>query len=193
MCLIVPIVVSSWDKGWTRHLCLLGECYLLPPCGLSRIEQQGGWPCGLFLHNPRGPWSPASTSGLSQPPAVHKSDLIALFIPCILKAAPMGLGRQSKRRPFIFSKVLFFLTHTHTPPPPPLARKEPCMQGVRRPVFWFQLHPLPSVTLGKSLHFTGPPMSSSIIQGSPSLSRLPCRVTVKIIGRTDAASARKNV
>lgn len=113
MCLIVPIVVSSWDKGWTRHLCLLGECYLLPPCGLSRIEQQGGWPCGLFLHNPRGPWSPASTSGLSQPPAVHKSDLIALFIPCILKAAPMGLGRQSKRRPFIFSKVLFL--HIHTP------------------------------------------------------------------------------
>lgn len=29
----------------------------------------------------------------------------------------MGFGRQNKMRPFIFSKVLFFLTHTHTHTP----------------------------------------------------------------------------
>lgn len=109
---------------------------------------------------------PGASRLLHQPPAVHRPDPIASFIPNILKAQPADLGRQSKRSQFTFSKALFSYTHTHTI----FGQKAAVYaQGIWRPMFWFQLHSFSGSDLGKVTARLWASMSPSATQGSPSL------------------------
>lgn len=134
---------------------------MLPPCGLIRIEQRTGQAGGLLV-------IPGASSFLQQPPGNYpnyqlftdKIQLLYLFHIYSRLGQRVWGGKAKGVNLHLVKAYSYTLTHTCTPP---MRRKS------EDQYLGFSSTPIHRVTLGKSLHFAGPPMSPSATQGSRSL------------------------
>lgn len=120
---------------------------MLPPCGLSRIEQQGSQPGGLLVS--QGP--PVFCIHLQENYPNHQlsTDQIQL-LPLFHIYSRLGQWVCRSRAKGVSSHLVkpCSLTHTHTHTKI-FGQKAAVYTQIRRPMFWFQLHSYSWSALGK--------------------------------------------
>lgn len=134
---------------------------MLPPCGLNRPEQRTGQAGGLLV-------IPGASSLPHQPPGNYPNyqlftdqiRLLYLFHIYSRLGQRFWGGKAKGVSLHLVKACSYTLKHTH-----PLASMQ---RKSEDQCFGFSSTPIHRVTLGKSLHFAGPPMSPSATQGSRS-------------------------